>query len=192
MRKGYDMENINLSIYLRDLIEDDAEALTTLEYENRDFFQPFTSLRQENFYTIREQSKRIKMYQKGRKNDETYAKGIFHRETNQLIGSITLSGIVRDVIQSAWLGYGLDQNQNGKGYTTQAIALMLDEAFQKLDLHRIEAGVQPHNLGSIRVLEKAGFQKEGLSRQNVKINGEWKDHYLFAILSTDERPSFLS
>ncbi|XNN70878.1 GNAT family N-acetyltransferase [Bacillus pumilus] len=186
------MENINLSIYLRDLIEDDAEALTTLEYENRDFFQPFTSLRQENFYTIREQSKRIEMYQKGRKNDETYAKGIFHRETNQLIGSITLSGIVRDVIQSAWLGYGLDQNQNGKGYTTQAIALMLDEAFQKLDLHRIEAGVQPHNLGSIRVLEKAGFQKEGLSRQNVKINGEWKDHYLFAILSTDERPSFLS
>ncbi|MFB8734853.1 GNAT family N-acetyltransferase [Bacillus sp. SL00103] len=39
------------------------------------------------------------------------------------------------MIQSAWLGYGLDQNQNGKGYTTQAIALMLDEAFQKLDLH---------------------------------------------------------
>lgn len=186
------MENINLSIYLRDFIEDDAEALTTLEYENRDFFQPFTSLRQEHFYTIPEQLKRIEMYQKGRKNDETYAKGIFHRETNQLIGSITLSGIVRDVIQSAWLGYGLDQNQNGKGYTTQAIALMLDEAFQKLDLHRIEAGVQPHNRGSIRVLEKAGFQKEGLSRQNVKINGEWKDHYLFAILSTDERPSFLS
>ncbi len=69
---------------------------------------------------------------------------------------------------------------------------MLNEGFQVLDLHRIEAGVQPHNLGSIRVLEKAGFQKEGLSRQNVKINGEWKDHYLFAILSNDERPSVIS
>ena len=69
---------------------------------------------------------------------------------------------------------------------------MLDEAFHVLDLHRIEAGVQPHNIGSIRVLEKAGFQKEGLSRQNVKINGEWKDHYLFAILATDERPHIIS
>ncbi|EKF36006.1 MULTISPECIES: GNAT family N-acetyltransferase [Bacillus] len=68
---------------------------------------------------------------------------------------------------------------------------MLDEAFQVLDLHRIEAGVQPHHLGSIRVLEKSGFQKEGLSRQNVKINGEWKDHDLFAILSTDERPQVI-
>ncbi|TQR23972.1 GNAT family N-acetyltransferase [Bacillus safensis] len=186
------MEKINQSIYLRDFIEEDAEALTTLEYENREFFQPFTSLRKENFYTISEQLKRIQMYQKGRKKDETYAKGIFHRDTNQLIGTITLSGIVRDVIQSAWLGYSLDQKQNGKGYTTEAISLMLDEAFQILGLHRIEAGVQPHNLGSIRVLEKAGFQKEGLSRQNVKINGEWKDHYLFAILSTDERPNLFS
>ncbi|MFS0656237.1 GNAT family N-acetyltransferase [Bacillus sp. 179-C3.3 HS] len=186
------MKTSHTSIYLRDLMEDDAEALTTLEYDNRDFFQPFTSLREENFYTAHGQLKRIQSYQEGRKKDETYAKGIFHRDSDQLIGTIALTGIVRDVIQSAWLGYGLDQKQNGKGYTTDAIGLMLDEAFQVLELHRIEAGVQPHNIGSIRVLEKSGFQKEGLSRQNVKINGEWKDHYLFAILSTDKRPTVVT
>lgn len=186
------METINTSIYLRDFKESDAEALATLEYENRKFFQPFTSFRQEDFYTIPEQLKRIQTFQQSRQKDETYAKGIFQRASHQLIGTITLSGVVRDVLQSAWLGYGLDQKHNGKGYTTEAIALMLDEAFHVLDLHRIEAGVQPHNIGSIRVLEKAGFQKEGLSRQNVKINGEWKDHYLFAILATDERPHIIS
>nr|WP_257215523.1 hypothetical protein [Bacillus pumilus] len=99
-RKGNDIETINSSIYLRDFIEDDAKPLTTLEYENREFFQPFTSLRQENFYTISEQLKRIQTYQQVRKKDETYAKGIFHSESNQLIRTITLSGIVRDVLQS--------------------------------------------------------------------------------------------
>ncbi|MGD7061164.1 GNAT family N-acetyltransferase [Bacillus altitudinis] len=43
------------------------------------------------------------------------------------------------------------QNHNGKGYTTEAIALMLNEAFHVLDLHRIEAGVQPHNIGSMNI-----------------------------------------
>lgn len=97
------METNYSSIYLRDLIESDAEALTTLEYENRAFFQPFTPLRQEKFYTIPEQLKRIQTYQQGRNKDETYAKGIFHRESNQLIGTMTLSGVVRNVLQSAWL-----------------------------------------------------------------------------------------
>ncbi|UTI85508.1 GNAT family N-acetyltransferase [Mammaliicoccus sciuri] len=47
----------------------------------------------------------------------------------------------------------------------------------------MEAGVQPTNIGSVRVLEKAGMIREGLNRSNVRINGEWKDHYLYAIVN---------
>ncbi len=58
----------------------------------------------------------------------------------------------------------------------EAVRLMVDYAFTELKLHRIEAGVMPRNLGSIRVLEKAGFHREGIARSNVLINGKWEDH----------------
>jgi ribosomal-protein-alanine N-acetyltransferase len=44
----------------------------------------------------------------------------------------------------------------------------------------------PHNIGSIRVLEKAGFEKEGLARKNVKINGKWEDHVQLAIVNPND------
>jgi ribosomal-protein-alanine N-acetyltransferase len=80
----------------------------------------------------------------------------------------------------------LDKDHNGKGYTTQAVKLIVKHAFEELKLHRIEAGVMPHNIGSIRVLEKAGFHKEGLARKNVKINGKWEDHEVLAILNLED------
>ncbi|MGK0468891.1 GNAT family N-acetyltransferase, partial [Clostridium sp.] len=81
------------------------------------------------------------------------------------------------------VGYALDKQFNGKGYMTEAIKLVVRFAFNELSLHRIEAGVMPTNIGSITVLEKAGFCKEGIARKNVKINGKWKDHQMLAIIS---------
>lgn len=69
---------------------------------------------------------------------------------------------------------------------TEAVKLIVDFAFHELKLHRIEAGVMPRNLGSMRVLEKAGFHKEGIARKNVKINGVWEDHQVLAILNPDD------
>lgn len=59
-------------------------------------------------------------------------------------------------------------------------------AFDHLQLHRIEAGVMPHNKASIRVLEKAGFHKEGVAKKNVKINGKWEDHQVLAIINPED------
>ncbi len=69
---------------------------------------------------------------------------------------------------------------------TETVRLVVDYAFHELKLHRIEAGVMPRNLGSMRVLEKAGFHKEGIARKNVKINGVWEDHQVLAILNPDD------
>lgn len=80
----------------------------------------------------------------------------------------------------------MDKAYNGRGYTTEAVRLVVDYAFQVLKLHRIEAGVMPRNTRSIRVLEKSGFEKEGLSRKNVLINGKWEDHLHFAIVNPDD------
>ena len=66
-------------------------------------------------------------------------------------------------------------------------AAMLPFAFGTLGLHRLEAACLPHNDASARVLEKAGFKREGMARRYLKINGLWQDHDLFALLHDDPR-----
>lgn len=66
------------------------------------------------------------------------------------------------------------------------LQLLLQEAFQTLNLHRLEANIQPDNLSSIRLAANAGFVKEGFSHQYLRVGGkEWKDHERWAILNTD-------
>lgn len=96
-----------------------------------------------------------------------------------------LSEVVRGNLQSGWIGYFLDQTYNGKGYMSEAVKVIVQHAFSELGLHRIEAGVMPHNIGSIKVLLKAGFTKEGIARKNVKIDGVWQDHITLAIIEED-------
>jgi len=118
--------------------------------------------------------------------DAEYVFGVFLTSTDDLIGIVSLTEVMRDPLQSCWLGYSLDKDYNGRGYTTEAVRLVVDYAIRVLKLHRIEAGVMPHNKGSIRVLEKSGFEKEGLSKKNVLINGKWEDHLHLAIVNPDD------
>ncbi|MGN7378000.1 GNAT family N-acetyltransferase [Bacillus altitudinis] len=180
------MKKISQHIYVRTLTESDAEALLTLERENRTYFQQFTPLVQDDFFTVPRQKERINRSMQRRAKDEAYMHGIFLNETDALIGTISLNSVERGPIQGALLGYVLDEKQGGKGYMTEAIHLIIDYAFYELYLHRIEAGVKPSNIGSIRVLEKTGFENEGLHRKKVKINDKWEDHYWFAIIHPDE------
>ena len=64
---------------------------------------------------------------------------------------------------------------------------MLDFAFDKLGLHRVEAACLPHNAPSRGLLAKSGFREEGFAREYLRINGRWQDHVLFAILRDDAR-----
>lgn len=170
------------NIYIRQLNIDDAEDLLQLQVENKDFFEKYAMERSPDFYTLESQRKRLQMMDENAKQDLDYFFGIFTNE-NSLIGTINLFAVMRGSIQSAFVGYFLDQRHNGKGYTTEAVKLIVKYAFEELKLHRVEAGVMPHNIGSIRVLEKAGFEKEGLARKNVKINGKWEDHQQMAIVN---------
>ncbi|WLD94550.1 GNAT family N-acetyltransferase [Alkalihalobacillus sp. AL-G] len=170
-------------IFLKFLETSDTEAVLNLEVENKNFFQDYGPLREGDFYTLEGQRNRIKRNHEAMEKDLYYDFGVYQCETNKLIGLIHLSGVVRGPLQSAWLGYYLDKNHNGKGYMTEAVKLIVSYAFEQLNLHRIEAGVMPHNVGSIKVLEKAGFLKEGIARKNVKINGKWEDHQTLAIIN---------
>jgi ribosomal-protein-alanine N-acetyltransferase len=172
-------------IYLRFLAVQDAEGLLQLNLRNRDFFQLYSPKRDAKYFTYGHQLKLIQDAIEFRKKDREYAFGIFLKETDELIGDIDLTTVIRDVLQSCYIGYTLDQAHNGKGIMTEAVQLVVDYAFNVLGLHRIAAGVMPYNIGSIRVLEKAGFEKEGIARKNVMINGKWQDHEILSIINQE-------
>ncbi|MER2169117.1 MAG: GNAT family protein [Psychrobacillus psychrodurans] len=179
------MENQD-DIYIRLLKIEDTEAVLSLETRNKDFFKHYTVLREPNFYTFEKIKERIENGIAGAKNDTLYAFGIFLISTDELIGNVALSHISRGPAQSGMIGYCLDKTHNGKGYMTKAVKLAVEYGFKTLKLHRIEAGVMPHHIPSITVLEKAGFHKEGIAKENVQINGKWQDHLILAIINQED------
>jgi ribosomal-protein-alanine N-acetyltransferase len=177
---------IGQNVVLRSLKEEDAPIALSMQETNRAFFEKFSMGRSEGFYSVEGQRNVIKLKEKNRQEDQEYHFGIFKKDSNELIGTINLFQVFRGSLQSAFIGYFLDKQQNGKGYTTEAVRLIVNYAFNDLKLHRIEAGVMPHNGGSIRVLEKAGFHKEGIAKKNVRINGKWEDHQVLAIINPND------
>ncbi|MBI3725865.1 GNAT family N-acetyltransferase [bacterium] len=87
----------------------------------------------------------------------------------------------RGPFRNAHLGYWIDREHQGRGLTTEAVRLLLAFAFGPLALHRVQAAVMPRNRASCRVLEKAGFRREGLARRYLMIDGKWRDHLIYAI-----------
>jgi ribosomal-protein-alanine N-acetyltransferase len=108
-------------------------------------------------------------------------------EDDAIIGFLNLSEIVRGSFQSTYLGYGAVAAFAGRGYMTDALRLLLEEAFGRLRLHRVEANIQPGNAASISLVRRGGFRPEGMSPRYLKIGGRWRDHERWAILSEDWR-----
>lgn len=163
-----------------------VEEKLQLELDNKEFFGEFSVINSDDFYTLLMQQEVIEQSTENREAGREYNFGIFENATGKLVGSINLFRIFRGPLQSAMIGYAVDKRYNGRGYATEAIRLAVNYAFKELGLHRVEAGVMPHNLPSIRALERAGFEQEGVARKNVKINGKWQDHVVMAIINPED------
>lgn len=176
--------NNTQGIYLSLLQPQDANDLLQLRLRNREHHQPFEPLRESDYYTLESHKLLISQRINEAEQDRAYMFGIFLLD-GQLVGQITLSNIVRGVAQYGDLGYFMDHAVQSKGHTTAAVKLILEYAFRALALHRVQASILLHNDASRRVLEKSGFQAEGVARRYLKINGEWQDHRTYAILTDD-------
>lgn len=78
--------------------------------------------------------------------------------------------------------YLVDPDCWGRGIATAAAEALLRMGFTELGLHRMWASCLPENPASVKVLEKLGMRCEGLRRQNLKIHGQWRDSFVYAIL----------
>jgi RimJ/RimL family protein N-acetyltransferase len=117
-----------------------------------------------------------------------YNFGIELRETGKIIGGIGLAKL--DYFQGkAEVGYWLGVKYHGQGYGSEALNALLDLAFKKLKLRRLEAGVFAGNPSSGKLLEKYGFKIEGMKRKAVrcKADGKLKDEHIYGLLRSEWR-----
>ena len=105
----------------------------------------------------------------------------------EVAGQLNVSGIAYGSLSSATLGYWVAERFAGLGATPTAVALATDHCFFSIGLHRMEICIRPENGPSLRVVEKLGFRYEGLRRRYIHINGDWRDHFCFA-LTVEELP----
>ena len=107
---------------------------------------------------------------------------------NRLVGVVNISEPVMGVFKSAYLGFYAFAGCERRGLMTEGLALVLDRAFNELEFHRLEANIQPANIPSAALVQRLGFRKEGFSPKYLFINGAWRDHDRWAMLS-DEWPA---
>ena len=99
----------------------------------------------------------------------------------RIAGYATISGIARGVLQSGYLGFAAFAGYERRGLMRAGLALLIDEAFGELGLHRLEANVQPANERSAALVASLGFRLEGHSPRYLRIDGAWRDHDRWAI-----------
>jgi len=177
--------NSNGKIYLKRLTPEHAKELLELRIRNHENLQPFEPVRDASYFTVEGQEKDILTGVEDIDRTTSVLFGIFLAETDELAGRIALTGIARGPFQNANLGYFIGREHRGKGHMTEAVRLCVGYAFKEMGLHRVQAGVMPRNQPSLRVLEKAGFRREGLAKKYLCINGMWEDHELFAMTRED-------
>ena len=164
----------------------DADVLLELRLRNRAFLAPWDPLRPASFFTRAGQADWIALQGRAWADDRGYGFVMLDTEDDdRVVGGINLFNIVRSARQSAGMGYWVDEAAGGRGHATAAVLLVASFAFEHLGLHRLEPAVMPRNARSNRVMEKAGFRREGLAVRYLRIAGVWEDHALYALTSED-------
>ena len=100
-------------------------------------------------------------------------------------GQVTVNNIVRGSAQFASIGYWLDRAVAGRGVMPMAVAMVIDHCLTTARLHRVEICIRPENSNSLRVVEKLGLHEVGFAPRFLHIDGEWRDHRIFAVTVED-------
>jgi len=160
---------------IRPLTPDDAAAMLALREANRDHFRRSEPVRARSWFTLSEQRAWLG-------GGDPILGAI---EAEGIAGFARISQITRGGFQNCYLGYAVDEASCGRGVATALVNAAVEKAFGGLGLHRVQANVRRENAASMRVLEKAGFRREGIALRYLELDGRWVDHVLFAITTED-------
>ena len=162
----------------------DAKTLERLVLSNREWLKPWEAT---NPYgpTSFDFKAQIKSLLRQLERNEGLPFVILYR--NEIVGQLNVANIMHGSVSSCVIGYWIIPEVAGRGITPTAVALAMDYMFTNVGLHRVEIAIRPENLPSLRVVQKLGLRYEGLKKNYIHINNEWRDHYIFA-QTADEVP----
>jgi len=161
----------------------DFAEWAALRSGSRDFLQPWEPTWPADDLGRASFRRRLAAYAQDIERGVAYPFLVFRQYDGAMVGGITVSNVRRGVAQMASIGYWIGEPFARRGHTVAAVKAVSAFCFGRLGLHRIEAACIPTNEGSRAVLGRAGFTQEGLARAYLKINGVWRDHLLFGLLS---------
>ena len=159
-----------------------------LRAQSRAFLQPWEPTWPADDLSRAAFRRRLMSYARDREIGVAYPFFVFRASDDALSGGITLSNVRRGVAQMGSVGYWCGRPFARQGLTLSAVRALSGFAFRTLALHRLEAACIPDNQPSRRLLAQAGFVEEGYAKAYLKINGGWRDHVLFGLLTPHRDP----
>lgn len=173
-------------LQLRPLVAHEARELLAVVVSSREELGRFMSWPRE-MYDLDQARNFVRVGREAWLQSRTARMGVFERTTGELLGSVELDGI--DLRRGqAELGYWVRSDRTRRGYAAEAAWAALRYGFETLRLHKVRADVAVGNTASARVLDKLGFVREGMLREDRAIGGIWADHWRYGLLSREFAP----
>ena len=161
----------------------DGLALLRYRLSNRMHLSAWEPLRAASFYTLEDVELQLRQMREQLAGGGAVHWLLARQGSTELIGLCSFTNIVRGPFQACHLGFSLSEEHQGKGYMAEALQAAIAHIFQSIGLHRIMANYQPANVRSAALLQRLGFEREGLARRYLKINGHWADHVLTSLIN---------
>lgn len=162
---------------------DDGPALLHYRQSNQTHLNSWEPLRAASFYTIEDVELQLRQMREHIAGASAVHWLLKKHGSPEIIGLCSFTNIVRGPFQACNLGFSLSEEHQGNGYMAEALQAAIAHLFQSIGLHRIMANYQPANVRSEALLQRLGFEREGLARRYLKINGQWADHVLTSLIN---------
>ncbi len=129
--------------------------------------------------SIAQFKKLIKRHELLAKKDNIYIYGVFERKTQTLVGAIDIKILYRDIYQMANFGYQVHNRFWKKGIGKESARAGLVIGFTQLKLNRLEAAIDLDNLVSVKLAKSIGMRREGIKKNYLFEDGQWRDQIIF-------------
>jgi len=162
----------------------DASAVTDFQRRNRGHFAPWDPTRTDAFFTEGYWREQLASDAEALEDGRRARLFVTERDVpGRVIGYVHFSNVVRGAFMACHLGFGVDGALEGRGVMREALERGCRWAFEDFGLHRIEANHRPENTRSGGLLRRLGFVPQGYARDYLRIDGQWRDHVLTALVN---------
>ncbi|WKE65181.1 GNAT family N-acetyltransferase [Gallaecimonas kandeliae] len=171
---------------------EDAPCLARYYADNAEHLKPWEPLREPGYHSLESWAARLAEWEQDQREGRAAYFLALDGEPKELVAVCNLTNIVRGPFQACYMGFSVAQKRQGTGRMKMLARHAIRHAFEELKLNRVMANHLPRNSRSAALLASLGFEREGLARRYLCINGRWEDHVLNALhnpanLDTDNK-----